>query len=37
MFGDDSYESKAREGQGMTTAAMVEYALDAIERARADL
>lgn len=34
---DQTYESLAREGEGMTAAAMVTYAYDQIDQARAGL
>ncbi len=37
VLGDETYESLAREGEHMTTAAMVEYAFDQIDLARAVL
>jgi predicted ATPase/class 3 adenylate cyclase len=37
LVGDQTYESLAREGETMTTAAMVTYALDQIDQARAEL
>jgi predicted ATPase/class 3 adenylate cyclase len=37
VLGDDSYESFARAGEKMTTAAMTVYAFDQIDRARAEL
>ena len=37
VLGDQTYESLAREGETMTTAAMVTYALDQIDQARAEL
>ena len=37
VLGDRTYESLAREGEQMTTAAMVTYALDEIDQARAEL
>src|SRR5206468_3788075 len=36
-LGDEAYESLAREGQLMPTAAMVTYAYDQIDQARAEL
>ena len=36
-LGDQTYESLARKGATMTTAAMVTYAYDQIEQARAAL
>jgi hypothetical protein len=36
-FGDQSYESLARKGETMTTAATATYAFDQIEQARAEL
>ncbi len=36
-LGDQTYESFAREGETMTTAAMVTYAYDQIDQAREDL
>jgi hypothetical protein len=35
VLGDDTYESLARAGKNMTSAGMVSYALDQIDRARA--
>jgi hypothetical protein len=35
--GDQTYESLARKGETMTTAAMVAYAFDQIDQARTDL
>jgi hypothetical protein len=37
VLGDETYESLARDGEHMTTAAMVEYAFDQIDLARAVL
>ena len=37
MLGDQPYESFARIGEAMTTAAIVAYAYDQIEQARAEL
>jgi len=37
VLGDQAYESLAREGETMTTAAMVTYAYDQIEQARTEL
>ena len=37
VLGDETYESLARRGETMTTAAMVTYALDQIDQARAEL
>jgi tetratricopeptide (TPR) repeat protein len=37
VLGDDAYETLAREGEAMTTAAMVANAYDQIEQARAEL
>jgi hypothetical protein len=37
VLGDQKYESLARAGQAMTTAAMATYAFDQIEQARAKL
>jgi hypothetical protein len=37
VLGDDTYESLARNGQTMTTAAMATYAYDEIDQARAQL
>ena len=37
VLGDETYESLARGGEQMTTAAMVTYALDQIDQARAEL
>ena len=37
VLGDQSYESFARDGAAMTTAAIVAFAFDEIDRARADL
>ncbi|HEY6576891.1 MAG TPA: hypothetical protein VI029_18635 [Mycobacterium sp.] len=37
VLGDQTYESLAGEGETMTTAAMVTYALDQIDQARAEL
>jgi hypothetical protein len=37
VLGDQTYESLAREGQTMTTAAMARYAYDQIDQARAEL
>ena len=37
VLGDQTYESLAREGEGMTTAAMATYVYDQIEQARAEL
>ena len=37
VLGDQTYESCARKGETMTTAAMVTYALDQIDQARAEL
>ena len=37
VLGDQAYESLARNGETMTTAAMVTYAYDQIDRARAEL
>ncbi len=37
ILGDQAYESLARQGETMTTAAMVTYALDQIDQARAEL
>ena len=36
-LGDETYESLARKGEAMTTAAMVTYAYDQIDQARAEL
>ena len=37
VLGDSAYESLARRGESMTNAAMATYALEQIDRARADL
>ena len=37
VLGDQTYESLARKGEAMTTAEMVTYAYDQIDRARAEL
>jgi hypothetical protein len=37
VLGDQTYESLAREGETMTTAAMVTYAFDQIDQARTEL
>ena len=37
VLGDQNYESLAREGKSMTTSAMVTYAYDQIDQARAEL
>jgi len=37
VLGNEIYESLARKGETMTTAAMVTYALDQIDQARAEL
>ncbi len=37
VLGDQTYESLARKGETMTTAAMANYALDQIDQARAEL
>ena len=37
VLGDETYESLAREGEKMTTAAMATYAYDQIDQARAEL
>ncbi len=37
VLGDASYESLARKGEGMTTAAALAYAYDQIDQARAEL
>ena len=37
VLGDQAYESLARKGETMTTAAMVTYAYDQIDQARAEL
>jgi hypothetical protein len=37
LLGDQTYESLARKGEAMTTAAMVTYAYDQIEQARTEL
>jgi hypothetical protein len=37
MLGDQAYESFARKGEAMTTAAIVAYAYDQIDQARAEL
>jgi hypothetical protein len=37
VLGEATYESLAREGGTMTTAAMVTYAFDQIDQARAEL
>ena len=37
ILGDQTYESLARKGESMTTAAMVAYAFDQIGQARAEL
>jgi hypothetical protein len=37
VFGDHTYESFARNGEAMTTAAIVAYAYDQIDQARAEL
>ena len=37
VLGDQTYESLARNGETMTTAAMVTYAYDQIDQARAEL
>ncbi|HEX5256684.1 MAG TPA: adenylate/guanylate cyclase domain-containing protein [Mycobacterium sp.] len=37
VLGDQTYESLAREGEGMTTAEMATYAYDQIDQARAEL
>ncbi len=37
VLGDQSYESLARKGETMTTAAMANYAYDQIDQARAEL
>ena len=37
VLGEQTYESFARKGESMTTAAMVTYAYDQIDQARAEL
>jgi hypothetical protein len=37
VLGDQTYESLARKGEAMTTAAMVTYAYDQIDQARTEL
>jgi hypothetical protein len=37
VLGDPTYESLARKGEAMTTAAMVTYAYDQIDQARTEL
>jgi len=37
VLGDQTYESLARKGETMTTAAMVNYAYDQIDQARTEL
>jgi hypothetical protein len=37
VLGDQTYESLTRKGEAMTTAAMVTYAYDQIDQARAEL
>jgi hypothetical protein len=37
VLGDQTYESLARKGETMTTAVMVTYAYDQIDRARTEL
>ena len=37
VLGDDAYEALAREGEAMTTAAVVAHAYDQIDQARAEL
>jgi hypothetical protein len=37
VLGEQTYESLANKGETMTTAAMVTYALDQIDQARAEL
>ena len=37
VLGDQTYESLARKGETTTTAAMVTYAFDQIDQARAEL
>ena len=37
VLGDETYESLARKGETMTTAAMATYAYDQIDQARAEL
>ena len=37
VLGDQTYESPARKGETMTTAAMVAYAYDQIDQARSEL
>ena len=37
VLGDQTYESLARKGETMTTAAMAAYAYDQIDQARAEL
>ncbi len=37
VLGDQTYESLARKGETMTTAAMVTYAYNQIDQARAEL
>jgi hypothetical protein len=37
VLGDQTYESLARKGEAMTTAAMATYAYDQIDQARAAL
>ena len=37
VLGDQTYESLARKGETMTTAAMATYAYDQIDQARAEL
>jgi hypothetical protein len=37
VLGDQTYESLAREGETMTTAAMATYAYDQIDQARTEL
>ena len=37
VLGDDAYESLARKGETMTAAAMMTYAYDQIDQARAEL
>jgi hypothetical protein len=37
VLGDEAYESLARQGKSMTTAAMAAYAYDQIDQARGEL
>jgi hypothetical protein len=37
VLGDEAYEALCRAGENMTTAAMVTYAYDQIDQARAEL